>query len=322
MADRPGLSDGCRWIVISRPLSESGIGAPTTTQVRPAVLVLYRRSVRVHEAVGSRIRAARGSLLRLAYGRTPPVRAELTLDEMLALEDLDAIYRYAHYYHGRRSPRVLRDHREYFRKSGRGFGEDAFHALWWLLVAQEQPSRMLEIGVYRGQVISLWSLISKLTGRPIRVHGVSPLADAGDSVSEYVKIDYEADVAQNHSHFGLGNPSITKALSTEPSGADVIRGGAWDVIYIDGGHDKVVVEADYENSLVGLSSRGVIVFDDAALYLPYSPRYPIATAGHPGPSAVVRDRAMKEMDYLGAVGHNVIFRKRGSGQDSGAGSPR
>ena len=41
------------------------------------------------------------------------------------------------------------------------FGEDSFHVLWYLLLDEFKPKEILEIGVYRGQVLTLWSLISK-----------------------------------------------------------------------------------------------------------------------------------------------------------------
>src|SRR5262249_55054098 len=105
--------------------------------------------------------------------------------------DRYALYRYMHYWFARSAPGWLSAHRRYFSQQGRGFGEDAFHAMWFKLLAEYRPRRCLEIGVYRGQVISLWLLIAEKIGFPVEVHGVSPFSAAGDAVSWYPgDIDY------------------------------------------------------------------------------------------------------------------------------------
>ena len=82
-----------------------------------------------------------------------------------------------------RCPGALREHRAYFKQAGRGFGEDAFHAMWWLILKEFRPTQLLEIGVYRGQTISLWALIGRLLSLDVEVSGISPFCAAGDSVS-------------------------------------------------------------------------------------------------------------------------------------------
>src|SRR5215216_1927158 len=52
-----------------------------------------------------------------------------------------------------RLPAELRDHRAYFTSEGRGYGEDAFHVLWFLLFREFKPKTFLEIGVFRGQTL-------------------------------------------------------------------------------------------------------------------------------------------------------------------------
>ena len=53
-------------------------------------------------------------------------------------------------------PFSIINHRVYFSKEFRGFGEEAFHSMWYLLLSEFKPKNCLEIGVYRGQIISLW----------------------------------------------------------------------------------------------------------------------------------------------------------------------
>ena len=52
-----------------------------------------------------------------------------------------------------------------------------------------------------------------------------------------------------------------------------------------------------------------MILDDASLYTDYNP-VSFSFAGHPGPSKVAREFADKEMDFVGAVGHNNVYRKR------------
>ena len=49
----------------------------------------------------------------------------------------------------------IKDHRFYFSQNKRGYGEDAFHVMWELLYDKYNFSNFVEIGVYRGQTISL-----------------------------------------------------------------------------------------------------------------------------------------------------------------------
>ena len=57
-------------------------------------------------------------------------------------------------------PDNLQRHRYYYSQNQRGFGEDAFHAAWFRLFEGNKPINCLEIGVYRGQTISLWALLA------------------------------------------------------------------------------------------------------------------------------------------------------------------
>jgi Methyltransferase domain len=248
--------------------------------------------------------------LRHAYAqmeRSRSVISELAFSQLMAIPDAAERYGYAHNYFRLRAPEIIREHRRYFTQDFRGYGEQAFHAMWYLLMLERHPRKMLEIGVYRGQTVSLWALIAKHTHCQVEARGVTPLIGLGDEVSTYLEIDYAKDIREHYAHFELGEPTITRALSTDPEGVATIRdGGPWDVVYIDGCHDRAVVEHDFHNSLAGLSHDGLIVMDDAALFHPMPPP-PFAFRGHPGPSEVAEQIAAKEMRPLGSVGHNVVF---------------
>ena len=61
-----------------------------------------------------------------------------------------------------------------------------------------------------------------------------------------------------------------------------------------------------------MSDDGFIVLDDSSLYFDFQQKKFGGFTGHPGPSKVAKDIAMKKMQFFGAVGHNNIFCKKGS----------
>jgi hypothetical protein len=204
-------------------------------------------------------------------------------------------------------PQWLRDHRKFF-EAGRGYGESAFHAAWLDVLGRDKPKNLLEIGVYRGQSISLWQLIANKLGLEMFIVGITPLTNIGDSVSNYVDLDYKCDIQSNFREFNLGNPRLVNSLSTEKIALDFIASIVWDLIYIDGSHDYEVVEQDYLNSIKNLRQGGLLCMDDSSLYL--GAFLDGVFKGHDGPSRVVRDFAIPQMNYEFTVGHLNFFRKR------------
>ena len=223
--------------------------------------------------------------------------------------DRNGLYAYVNHYFYHLLPEPLRAHRRYFSHDQRGFGESAFHAMWWLLLREFQPRTCLEIGVYRGQVISLWTLVAKTLDFPCEVHGISPFAPIGDSVSTYRKdVDYLTDTLGSFNALELQTPTLVRTLSTDRTAVEHIASREWDLIYIDGSHDFDVVLADYRICRDYLKAEGLLVMDDASLGTSFRPPG-FSFAGHPGPSRVASEFAMKELVFVGAVGHNNVFRK-------------
>jgi hypothetical protein len=213
-----------------------------------------------------------------------------------------------------KTPRIIQKHRQFFKTGGRGFGEDAFHAMWLSILNEFRPQNLLEIGVYRGQVISLWGLISKSLAHESTIYGLSPFEAIGDSVGSYPEsVNYQQDVLANLRKFKVKNVQLIKSLSEAPLGMDFILSREWDLIYVDGSHDYDTVKHDCLTSVEALRSGGVLVMDDAALYRHYEPM-PGAFAGHPGPSKVAEELisgsfGSGKVDYLGHCGHNLVFLK-------------
>jgi Methyltransferase domain len=225
----------------------------------------------------------------------------LTKERNIAYQMLDLFYTL-------HLPKEFIQHRKFFNNNNRGFGEDAFHSMWYLIFKEFKPQKCLEIGVYRGQVITLWRKLSNFYNYDCEIGAISPFSSAGDTVSKYLEIDYYQDTINNHLSFNLQLPKFCSEYSTAPSAIDFMKSEKWDLIYIDGSHDYEIVKQDLENSITNLSNGGLIVMDDSSLYFDYTPNKK-SFAGHPGPSKVAKEIAQSKLKLLGGVGHNNVFQK-------------
>jgi SAM-dependent methyltransferase len=206
-------------------------------------------------------------------------------------------------------PAELRAHRVYFSRKRRGFGEDAFHVMWFLLFREFKFQSFLEIGVYRGQTLSLAAMLQRNFGCEGVAAGISPFTSAGDSVSKYrTDVDYFEDTLTNFVHFSLPKPTLVKANSTETVALQFISAHEWDCIYIDGNHDYEVARQDWEICSRSLKPGGIIVLDDAGLTTSYRAQV-FATTGHPGPSRLAQEIDRARFQETLQVGHNRVFQK-------------
>ncbi len=206
-------------------------------------------------------------------------------------------------------PEDLRQHRTYFTTNRRGFGEDVFHVMWFLLFREFKPRSFLEIGVFRGQTISLAALLSRRQGVACGVCGISPFTSAGDSVSKYdVGVNYYEDTLRNFDHFKLPHPELLRGFSTDPAALKLIGSRSWDMIYIDGNHDYEVARQDWQACSQNIKPGGIIVLDDAGLTTSFQPPA-FATAGHPGPSKLASEIDRSKFCELLQAGHNRVFQK-------------
>jgi hypothetical protein len=223
--------------------------------------------------------------------------------------DLNDQHFYFHHYYWNKAPQWLREHRDYFKKDQRGFGEDAFHAMWYLIFKEYSPKSALEIGVYRGQVISLWALLAKRMGFKIEVHGISPFTAADDEVSNYLKnIDYYQDVIHNFKKCELEVVILNKGFSTDEKMIKIIKSKEWDIIYIDGNHTYEIAKQDFKNCSESVRNNGLIVMDDSALFTNYR-AINYSFAGHYGPSRVAEEIDPDDFKEIISVSHNRVFQK-------------
>jgi predicted O-methyltransferase YrrM len=238
-------------------------------------------------------------------------KRELSFEEILHSNfSRNDLYRYFQKSFRAWTPDWIRSHRSYFANNKRGFGEDAFHAAWYLIIRTFKPVRMLEVGVYRGQTISLWALISSNMNHRFEILGITPMNSSGDDVSNYITLDYKEDIKNNFKHFGLGPVDLLQAFSTDLLAKKTISSGDWDLVYIDGSHDYEVVKSDFAAATEGLKSGGILVLDDSSLLTDFNVSTREAFRGHPGPSRVFSEINPEQYEFLFGVGHNNFLRKK------------
>lgn len=227
-----------------------------------------------------------------------------SLSSSVAYGTLEAIFAF-------RLPRQLRSIRRYFRRSQKGFGEDALFGMWWLILESLKPRRVLEIGVYRGQVLAFWTRWSQISRHSIECWGISPFDSEGDEVSRYVDLDYWDDIVGSFAELEVPLFRPITALSTSPEVKRFAKNeeSTFDLVYVDGGHDLSVVRSDVKLAHQLLHVGGLLVLDDAAdLVTGALPKY--AFRGHAGPSQVALELCdSRDWALVGQFGHNVVFRR-------------
>ena len=210
----------------------------------------------------------------------------------------------------------LKNHRDWVVQNDFGYGNRAFHWMW-NLICKELPTdfKFLEIGVFKGQVISLMSLLNKHHKKDGMVYGITPLTNAGDKYSKHPEVDYEAHIQRIYQNFGLdaSDLGIIQGFSNDPEIIETAQDiGPFDVVFIDGCHDYDVVVSDIINYGEMLKPGGLMVIDDVSNYL----KIPdglirMDWRGLEDVSNAARDTIEKDANFheLFAVGHNRIWKK-------------
>ena len=262
----------------------------------------------------------------------PSTLVELFAEYDNTTEWNDAIW--SHFTSMTDTQRLLKSHRDYIEQNSLGFGDRAFHYMWFLLldyVARNVPSpHLLEIGVYKGQVISLWSLISMHKNIPTQVHGVSPLSgsrvrpkgiwdrllrkalrsyrELASSANLYANEDYKATIMSLYDHFALdfSKVDLIKGYSSDEEIIEgVRRHGPFAMVYIDGDHRFEAVASDIRNYAPLVCGKGFLVIDDASCNLPGT----MFWKGHQSVSDACEFIDTGEFKNVLNVGHNRIFQR-------------
>ena len=200
----------------------------------------------------------------------------------------------------------LKAHRDWVEQNIFGFGERSFHFLWKLLCDEmPQDFRFLEIGVFRGQILSLIRLLRS----DAIIEGVSPL----DSTDGHWQSDYADDLERIHDEFNLEKTfHIFKGLSTDLQIIDEVKlsivNCPLSILYIDGGHTYEVAKSDIINYAPLIKSGGYLVIDDCCNDLK------IPNGMFPGIAPVtqaVKDTLphMPEFKFLFSVVHIKVYQR-------------
>jgi hypothetical protein len=159
------------------------------------------------------------------------------------------------------NPKLI-EHRLWVKSNHFGFGEDSFHWLHKLLV-DEMPNefKFLEVGIFRGQVLSLYKLLADISSKKVVRYGVSPM----DSSDGHWDSDYFADAVTIHQQFNLKKDyTIYHGSSTDESIIEKAQFTApYDILYIDGSHKYEDVVSDLAHYPQMIKQGGYLLIDDA-----------------------------------------------------------
>lgn len=205
---------------------------------------------------------------------------------------------------------LLKSHRDWVEARDYGFGDRAFHHIWKLLVDQ-MPSNFsfLEIGVFRGQVLSLIALLAMHTNRKAQIYGLTPLTNYRDRCCTYPVSEYEKDIETIHSQFNLlPNYNLIVGASQERRMIDEASRRKYTIVYIDGGHDYETVVSDIVSYGALVEHRGYLVMDDSSNHLNIGNCWP----GLEPVSRAVRNILEPDSTFkhLFACGHLRVFRRK------------
>lgn len=202
----------------------------------------------------------------------------------------------------------LKGHRDWVEQNIFGFGERSFHWLHKLLV-DEMPKdfTFLEVGVFRGQVLSLYKLLADSQGKKVSRYGITPL----DGTDGHWESNYTEDIKTIHKQFKLKQDyKILHGLSTDPEIVKQAQEIPVDILYIDGGHTYEVVQSDLRNYPQLVKQGGYLVIDDACnnMNMPFG----FFQGIEPVTRAVLeweKTESGKGFEFLFNVVHNKIYRK-------------
>ena len=160
----------------------------------------------------------------------------------------------------------LKAYRDWIEANIFGFGERCFIWMWNDIIARmPQEFTFMEIGVFRGQILALVSLLAKRHGKKVRRIGITPL----DTTDGHWESDYEADIKKLHDTFSIANDyELIRLDSTNPNAIKLASNNPPDVLYIDGGHTYEVVKSDLTHYLPILKVGGTLVIDDCNNAIP------------------------------------------------------
>ncbi len=232
---------------------------------------------------------------------------------------------------------LLKNHRDYVEEKQAGFGDRSFHYMWYLLLqdlkAKQNEVSCLEIGVFKGQVISLWALVSKEIGLKANITGISPLEGNYPNNSifrnyyikkilSYIIPSVRRDFADGNIHIqedflghiqkmfdnaklDIKDINLIKGYSNDDKIVAQVQDKTFDIVYIDGDHSYKVCKEDIGNYAKLIKPHGYLVMDDASNFNPGTKFFK---------GIIEVSRACEEIDpkvfkNILNVGHNRVYQR-------------
>lgn len=210
----------------------------------------------------------------------------------------------------------LKNHRDWVVQNRWGYGNRSFHWMWTLLIREAPKNfKFLEIGVFKGQITSLISILNKELNKQGHIYGVTPLNKDGDKYGTHPDDDYETRIAEIYGEFGLDASDLTliEGYSQDPEIINTVRSEApFDFVFVDGCHDYEVVVSDLKNYGELLKIGGYLIVDDSSSQLQIPDGLiRLNWRGLPEVSQAVQDVIETDVRFvhLFAVGHNRVFER-------------
>lgn len=228
----------------------------------------------------------------------------------------------------------LKAHKDFIQENKLGFGDRAFLYMWFLLLTHLQKKKqhlnILEIGVFKGQIISLWSLIAVKNKIDLKVNAISPLQGKPKDKSKLVKLfkflssaqyrkdiragnfyeagDYRNIIGNVFANFGLdlSKVNLVQGFSNEAGVLERFKNERFDLVYIDGDHSYEGAFSDIKNYSPKINTGGFMVMDDASCNIPGSAFW----KGHQYVSDACEMIDIKDFANVLNVGHNRVFQKQ------------
>lgn len=199
--------------------------------------------------------------------------------------------------------------RTFVEENAFGFGEKVFYPFHRMIVeASPAYISFLEIGVFRGQTLSLLRLLSRLCEKEIDIYGITPL----DSTDGHWESDYKKDIEIIHDKFGLKQPNIIKGLSTDPSVIQCCGDIKVDILYIDGGHTTEVVTSDIIHYAPLVKKGGYMIIDDSANNISgayWGEFWGVQPVSNVVDHLLPPKAENREWEYIGNVIHNRVWKR-------------
>ena len=213
----------------------------------------------------------------------------------------------------RRSP-DMSGHRDYVARNMLGFGDHAFHGAWSLLVdAMPEAFRFLEVGVYKGNIVSLIGMLAHRRGKNAFVVGVSPFNGEGERYGGPANEDYVAAVHALEAWCEIPLARRARLIEGRSQDHDVIEAcrasGPYDIVFIDAGkdHRRCVSDLAHYGELVAEGGYLVVYHASFGLKLP-----PNLWPGSPDIARAVSTILDPDprFRHVAAFGHMRVWTKR------------